>query len=934
MNLTFVKNNLQKSGQILRRLFKPLKKVRSESCTIQYAAFSLVEMLMALLVASLLMAALAPVMTRKIGENVNLTGNMAPAGSVKRTVEIEYGTEDCKDIKIDSDGSTYCEGEFEVPGGYNGYMNVTVIGAGGGGGSTPTAGYTEYTTTGDHTFLVPAMVGDIETTLVSGGAGGGAGGQITKTQTFVTYGNGNMTADANNIVTVNSTGKGTWKIPEAIKNKQILATACGGGGGGGASSGNIAVGDSGRTNPDAYGYGGGTGGYILNQLTNFEDAEKLTYYIGGGGGGASAGRYNGSDLGYNDGLPYGGATIPYSANGIAMSGALTTSSTKGGKGGIGIVGTCKSPSDWTVQAYVNGGDGGSPDGGRGAQIHANPCYGGSGGGGGAASQLVIGSGIYLNAPGGGGGGGSELIGSWNTCGKAAGGGGGGGAGGGNGGSYNSHEGKGGSGGNNGNGINGGTINTIFGNNHCNGGNGGEYSSIINTPGKQGKSGAIKLTYIDYGPGGSGGGGGGIVAIQPVKAIANETLTIHIGKGGEGGVAGYLDTANKKIVPPDSTGSDHYGQESYLARNGSRLLRTNDGEAYVAKYGCATGVVKNSDNCANKGWISNGIISSMQMLTIPGFSNSWGKTAGSSLETYEENKLKWGDITFAPKTEGGDGGMVSLFNGEIVCEGGKGGTQSSPNGKNAAGYGCGGGGGWTFANGGKGSGGYARISWNKYWDTVTNAYKTAESGGAGGGASGNIFTYSIPVKSNQAIKFRIGKGGEGAYISNNTLTNATNGGNTVFGDIKAGGGEAGKSVSIDTSHNNKIINGAGGGVSNICHFGTTSYLNNKKCIKGIAGTGADKLNGGKGGNFSGYKFTAHTKEGDTEKTVTGTGGGGGVLDTGDNANGKDAAGYASGGGGAALRDLGRVNSESAGNITNNQNRGGNGGNGKIIVEWWE
>ena len=425
-----------------------------------------------------------------------------------------------------------------------------------------------------------------------------------------------------------------------------------------------------------------------------------------------------------------------------------------------------------------------------------------------------------------------------------------------------------------------------------------------------------------------------MAIQPVKAIANETLTIHIGKGGEGGVAGYLDTANKKIVPPDSTGSDHYGQESYLARNGSRLLRTNDGEAYVAKYGCATGVVKNSDNCANKGWISNGIISSMQMLTIPGFSNSWGKTAGSSLETYEENKLKWGDITFAPKTEGGDGGMVSLFNGEIVCEGGKGGTQSSPNGKNAAGYGCGGGGGWTFANGGKGSGGYARISWNKYWDTVTNAYKTAESGGAGGGASGNIFTYSIPVKSNQVIKFRIGKGGEGAYISNNTLTNATNGGNTVFGDIKAGGGEAGKSVSIDTSHNNKIINGAGGGVSNICHFGTTSYLNNKKCIKGIAGTGADKLNGGKGGNFSGYKFTAHTKEGDTEKTVTGTGGGGGVLDTGDNANGKDAAGYASGGGGAALRDLGRVNSESAGNITNNQNRGGNGGNGKIIVEWWE
>ena len=173
MNLTFVKNNLQKSGQILRRLFKPLKKVRSESCTIQYAAFSLVEMLMALLVASLLMAALAPVMTRKIGENVNLTGNMAPAGSVKRTVEIEYGTEDCKDIKIDSGGSTYCEGEFEVPGGYSGMMKVTLIGAGGGGGAAPTAGYTEFTTVGSaNTFTVPAVVNEIEATLISGGAGG------------------------------------------------------------------------------------------------------------------------------------------------------------------------------------------------------------------------------------------------------------------------------------------------------------------------------------------------------------------------------------------------------------------------------------------------------------------------------------------------------------------------------------------------------------------------------------------------------------------------------------------------------------------------------------------------------------------------------------------------------------------------------------------
>ncbi len=909
-------------------------------------AFSLVEMLMALLVASLLLAALAPVMTRRMNENVVVQGNMSSAGAVQFTKEIEYGSEECSDIKVDSDGSTYCEGEYEVKGGYNGYINVTVIGAGGGGGIAPTAGYTEYTTAQTHSFQVPAMVGNIEATLVSGGGGGGAGGQIEKTQTFVTYGNGNMTASANDKVTVETTGKGTWTIPEAARGKYFLATACGGGGGGGSTGSPI----------EGSAYGGGSGGYILNQPVTFANADKFTYYIGGGGDGGGHSSYNSYSASADImQLAYGGGASPHSSwsntNSSGANGSLETSTTKGGTGGTGLnlENIAMNPSGGKASFSTSGGSGGSPAGGNGAVSHWMNCYDGSAGGGGAASQIVVGSGIYLNAPGGGGGSSKQRSNEASGACKAnsvSGGGGGGGAGGGAGGGLNSNNGKGGSGGINGNGTNGGILSTIFGNSYCNGGNGGTYISGNKgaSSGTQGKSGAIRLRYIDYGPGGSGGGGGAIVPIQPVKVNSGETLTVHIGKGGNGGTAGYLDTSTKTIITPKGDGDiNGYGQESYIARNTStKLLRTNDSGRYSAIGGCSNGTIRNSNYglCGNLGWVSNGLINSNSMtsLIVPGFSNGCGRTAGGNSETYAENQSKWGDKTFNPQTEGGNGGRVSLFNGEISCEGGKGGTKTSPAGGNATGYGCGGGGGWSFANGGSGSGGYARISWNKYWDTAANSYKLAELGAGGGGASGNVFTYSIPVKSNQVIKFRIGKGGSGAYVSNNVLTQAAKGGATIFGDVKAGGGGAGASVSIDTAHNNSLVNGAGGAISNICHFGSVNYLNNKKCIKGTAGGGTNTLSGGKGADFAGYTMTVITKDGDnrteTKKEIKGTGGTGGVSDTGDNANGKNAQGYASGGGGAALRDVGQVNSASAGNITSNQNKGGTGANGKIILEWYE
>ena len=90
-------------------------------------------------------------------------------------------------------------------------------------------------------------------------------------------------------------------------------------------------------------------------------------------------------------------------------------------------------------------------------------------------------------------------------------------------------------------------------------------------------------------------------------------------------------------------------------------------------------------------------------------------------------------------------------------------------------------------------------------------------------------------------------------------------------------------------------------------------------------------------MSGFN-TIIDKEGkETKKEFKGEGGNGGILDTGDNSNGKDAMtenNYASGGGASSIRDLGQVSSSSQSNITNNPTKGGNGSNGKIILEWWE
>ena len=921
-------------------------------------AFSLVEMLMALLVASLLLAALAPVMTKKFSENVNVSGSMGSYTTKQKTKEIEFGSEECSEIKTDADGSQYCEGEYTVKGGFNGYINVTVIGAGGGGGTAPTAGFVEYTAAGStNTFTVPAMVSDIEATLISGGAGGGAGGQIQKTQTFVTYGNGNISANTNNIVTIDSDGTGSWTIPPAVRNKYLLATACGGGGGGSSTPGldqnatwGIHYKDAG-----ANGYSGGSGGYILNRAITFANADKFTYYIGGGGasggGGSSTSEYfrqTGEDA-----KPYGGGGSAFkgasngggsgSRGGIGSNGELKTSSVLGGAGGIGKPNGqhlendfgcgCSATSIIGIRT-IRGGAGGQPGGGGGSSCQYCNAYNGSGGGGGGATQLVVGSGIYLNAPGGGGGG-TIRINTINKCNQAgfiAAGGGGGGNGGGSGGSAGSLNGKGGANGVTGSGTTGGTVSTIFGSNYCNGGAGGVYGGLYTGAG--GKSGAIRLTYLDYGPGGSGGGSGTIIPIQKEKVTPNEILKVIIGKGSKGGIGGKILDNGNIIQATD-------GEDSSIAPAGhaiTKIIReSNNSMLYTTCWlnnascgpirGSHMGIVTSDGTMFGKGvgTNSNNTTGFGTYITVAGFSGeNYAKAAG--------NSTNYGNITHPNGSTGGDGGVITTpFTG--TCTPGKGGTSSNPTGGNATGYGCGGGGGYGLANGGAGSGGYARISWNKYWDAANSTYKLAETGAGGGGASGNIFTYSIPVKSNETIKFRIGKGGKGAYVSNNAVVQAAKGGDTAFGDVKAGGGLGGGSVSINS---NALINGAGGAVSGTCHYKTTNYINNKKCIKGKKGYDAIGTAGGKGADFITYSYSVIDKDGnETKKEVKGEGGDGGMQ--GDNNNGKDAGFdklYASGGGGAAIRDLGQVSAASQTNITKNETQGGAGSNGKIILEWYE
>ena len=903
-------------------------------------AFSLVEMLMALLVASLLMVALAPVMTRKMGENIGVTVEGTLPGLKHKIHEIEYGKDECVNFKNETDNSgniisEYCEGEFTIPNGFNGNLRVTVVGAGGGGASAPTAGYVEYTMPGSaNTFIVPAGVSNIETTLISGGSGGSSGRYLSAYKIFkhssapTPLYDGKNTAASSNIINTKADGTYVWTIPSVLKDKYMTIDACGGGGGGGGASRAECY-----NNNCAASGGGGAGWYQTGLVYNTTNSTMKIAVGGGGGGGGSADTLELS-TGFTGGPFAGGGGGGVRWNSDGGSGGL--GGIAGGAGGTSTYGTslfsrygrgggagntnengitagkdyfqcgnaaCSnfggSPNggdifietvDGITNDWAGGGGGGSLTSGYGGGGGGGSLGAGGGGGGGGATT-VMGS-VWSWGGGGGGGGGcdAQKEGAGNGRAYTGGGGGGGGsfrhsnaeyAGGKGSVCYHGIKHTNATGGRNGFGhsasgaLPGIVPNNIFGSNFCNGGAGVPFGGAgTSARGESGKPGIMKINYLDYGDGGYGGGRGNIIINKKINIKPGKALTVTIGEGTAGEKAPYINSSGTLI----GYGGVLFGTASTIKEDTIILADTGESTSIAATGGLPNG--------------SNG-----------------GRGASP----------------------------VSPYTSE--CKSNAGGTLANPRGGDATGYGCGGGGGYGLSDGGNGSGGYARISWNKYWDTALNsgkgAYKYSEIGAGGGGASGNVMSMSgITVKSGEKIKIKIGKGGLGGSVNNNAITEARKGGDTVFAyddsnrKLQARGGNPGVFPKV-SDDNTSIINGIGGNITNerddFCVYKGISYLNNiQYCSISNKGADADKNAGGEGANIS--KLPNALKD----LMITFASAGGKKGATGDsNASGGDASGYGAGGGGAGILDVG-IPSIS----TYNPNKGGNGSNGKIIIEWWE
>ncbi len=215
-----------------------LKRVQGDSCafndssvarrlgfnpTLSHAAFSLVEMLMALLVASLLMAALAPVMTKKVQEDVQVSGLGSIVLSTGKTVYNAPGTysfivpDGVYELRIQAAaggagrGGTQ-GGTYQSPKG----QDATQYGYGGGGGACSQ----EVIRKADGSV-------DIEKTCYPGGRGGSNYAKLTFRLASAGSGGG-----AGGAVGLNNKGERQY-LRLKVQPKDVISITVGKGGNGG-----------------------------------------------------------------------------------------------------------------------------------------------------------------------------------------------------------------------------------------------------------------------------------------------------------------------------------------------------------------------------------------------------------------------------------------------------------------------------------------------------------------------------------------------------------------------------------------------------------------------------------------------------------------------------------------------------------------------------
>lgn len=762
------------------RYYKSQYIVRSK---LKYHAFSLVEMLMALLVASLLLAALAPVMTRRMADHEIKV--LSEASNYDKDMVVSIITEDTK---------------FNIPQDAN-QIRMTLMGGGGSGGN---AFYGNKVFTNSGTFTVPEGVTKLRVFMVGGGGGGASGGG-----SGTAYGNIGGTAGTQEYAgsSAANTGVKTWNIPSSArgnvppldsrcakngitvwklvsdKTKTVQAggtvvnvKACGGGGGGGGGSSDTSLANS---------YGGGSGGYVNKQVAIPSSFSSVSVTIGGGGGGGS-GDDSLRGKGAN-GAGWGGG-----GGGTEFENSYTSSGyAPGGNGGYGMINCVKNNVTYVDSApfiLAKNGTGTYSKTVKGVVYTAgksncentttcsqNGTGGGSGslegGGGGGGSTTSVNSG---------GGGGATFFGRYTHSGiydekttndasfflVAAGGGGGGlsgGGGGGIGGGFGGNGAAPATGGNSGKAWSGATGGaggaSPMGNSYCAGGKGGNADRYVGSNGQNGymliswasQANALECSY-DITSNGGGGGGAGQITVNEITVTPNETLYFEVGGGG--------------VKQTSIASNGNAGNASHI-RRGSSITSP----AIISASGGYGGEFSSSETSPSQGAPSRN----------PNIGTNWTGIDYKAKISLAQGHDGYLETNSSSSGYGGSGGSSQNIKGETLS-GGIGGNSIKNGGEpDITSYGAGGGGGSggladneEFGTGGAGASGFIYIEW----------------GGAngGGGTAGEIVKKVITNFEGDASKrvmdIKIGRGGsngDGGITSASVIA----GGKTVTYEAKGG-----------------------------------------------------------------------------------------------------------------------------------------------------